>query len=360
MDHVLLTSPAPTPTTTVAASVFVRRLPGLAIVACAVAVALVAARWLDPVSPLVIAAALGAIVANTGLLPTAAAPGIAFSGRTLLRGGVALLGFQLSVGDILSLGWTELAMVTATVTTTFTATRWLGRRLGLGEDLSLLVATGYSICGASAIAAMDDVAHADEEDVAVSIALVTLCGTLAIVVLPLLRGPLGLGDPALFGSWVGASVHDVGQVVAAASGGGDAALHTAVLVKLTRVLMLAPLVLLVAQGVRRRSALTARSGRSAVGAAAAPVATTRPPLVPTFLIGFLVAVVLRSTGLVPAGALGGIAHLKDVLLAAGLFALGTGVRIAKLRKVGPKPFLLGLGSWAVIAVVSLVGVHVFA
>ena len=211
------------------------------------AVALVAARWLDPVSPLVIAAALGAIVANTGLLPASAAPGIAFSGRTLLRGGVALLGFQLSVGDILSLGWTELAMVTATVATTFTVTRWLGRRLGLGEDLSLLVATGYSICGASAIAAMDDVAHADEEDVAVSIALVTLCGTLAIVVLPLLRGPLGLGDPALFGSWVGASVHDVGQVVAAASGGGDAALHTAVLVKLTRVLMLAPLVLMMAQ-----------------------------------------------------------------------------------------------------------------
>ena len=84
-------------------------------------------------------------------------------------------------------------MVAVTVVTTFTLTRWLGRRLGLGDDLSLLVATGYSICGASAIAAMDDVAHADEEDVAVAIALVTLCGTLAIVVLPMLRGPLRLG-----------------------------------------------------------------------------------------------------------------------------------------------------------------------
>jgi uncharacterized membrane protein YadS len=139
--------------------------------------------------------------------------------------------------------------------------------------------------------------------------------------------------------------------VAAASGGGDAALHTAVLVKLTRVLMLAPLVLMVAHSVRRRSATSAAVG-------AAPV--TRPPLVPTFLVGFLVAVVLRSTGLVPSGALGGIAHLKDVLLAAGLFALGTGVRIAKLRRVGPRPFLLGIGSWAVIAGVSLAGVHLFA
>jgi uncharacterized integral membrane protein (TIGR00698 family) len=317
-----------------------------------VTVALVAARWLDPLSPLVIAAALGALVANTGLLPAVAGPGIAYSGRTLLRGGVALLGFQLSVGDVVALGWTQLVMVGTTVAATFTATRWLGRRLGLGEDLSLLVATGYSICGASAIAAMDDVTRADEEDVAVSIALVTLCGTLAIVVLPLLRGPLGLSDPAMFGSWVGASVHDVGQVVAAASGGGDASLHTAVLVKLTRVLMLAPLVLLVAQNVRRRAVATPVD--------AAVTVTKRPPLVPTFLIGFLVAVTLRSTGIVPAGTLGGIAHLKDVLLAAGLFALGTGVRIAKLRRVGPKPFLLGLGSWVVIATVSLVGVHALA
>lgn len=327
-------------------STFVACLPGLALTAVFVVVALVAARWLDPLSPLVVAAALGALVANTGRLPVTAGPGIAFCGRTLLRGGVALLGFQLSVGDVLALGGTELAMVVGTVAATFTITRWLGRRLGLGDDLSLLVATGYSICGASAIAAMDDVTQADEEDVAVSIALVTLCGTLAIVVLPLLRQPLGLGEASSFGWWVGASVHDVGQVVAAASGGGDASLHAAVLVKLTRVLMLAPLVLLVSASLRRR-------GR---GAAATSAGVSRPPLVPTFLVGFLTAAGLRSLGVVPDGALSGIAHAKDVLLAAGLFALGTGVRIARLRRVGPRPFLLGLGSWVVIAAVSYAGV----
>ncbi|MET0326198.1 MAG: putative sulfate exporter family transporter [Ilumatobacteraceae bacterium] len=322
--------------------------PGLAVVAVCVAVALVAAGRLEPLSPLVVAAVLGAIVANLGVLPAAAAPGIAFSGRTLLRGGVALLGFQLSVGDVVSLGIGELAMVVAVVVTTFATTRWLGRRLGLSDDLSLLVATGYSICGASAIAAMDDVAHADEEDVAVAIALVTLCGTLAIGVLPLLRGPVGLGDPTMFGSWVGASVHDVGQVVATASGGGATALHTAVLVKLTRVIMLAPLVVFVSSRMRRGAA-------SASGATASVVAA-RPKLVPTFLVGFLGAIVLRSTGLVPAAVLGGIRHVQLVLLAAGLFALGAGVRIAKLRTVGPRPFVLGLGSWIVIGLVSYVGV----
>lgn len=325
------------------------RLPGLAMVAVAVTTAIVAANWLDPLSPLVIAVALGVLVANAGLLPAAAAPGVAFSGRTLLRGGVALLGFQLSIRDVFSLGFPELFMVIATVAVTFQATRWLGRRLGLGEDVSLLVATGYSICGASAIAAMDDVANADEEDVAVSIALVTLCGTLAIVVLPLLRHPIGLGDAEQFGKWVGASVHDVGQVVAASSGGGEVSLQAAVLVKLTRVLMLAPLVVLVAGSLRRRATTPPAVDTQ-------PVATKRPPLVPTFLVGFLVAVALRSLDVVPSGALDRIADLKEVMLAAGLFALGTGVRIAKLRRVGPRPFLLGLGSWVVIAAVSYVGV----
>lgn len=325
-------------------------MPGLAVVGLAVAVAIVAARFLDPLSPLVIAVALGVLVANTGLVPAAAGPGVTFSGRTLLRGGVALLGFQLSIRDVFSLGFPELFMVMATVAVTFQATRWLGRRLGLGEDLSLLVATGYSICGASAIAAMDDVANADEEDVAVSIALVTLCGTLAIVVLPLLRHPLGLGDAEMFGKWVGASVHDVGQVVAASSGGGEASLQAAVLVKLTRVLMLAPLVVIMASSLRRRAAAApAVSSRDAI-------ATRRPPLVPTFLIGFMAAVALRSLDVIPSGALDRIADVKEILLAAGLFALGTGVRIAKLRRVGARPFVLGLGSWVVIAAVSYVGV----
>ncbi|KOG86582.1 membrane protein, partial [Streptomyces varsoviensis] len=109
--------------------------------------------------------------------------------------------------------------------------------------------TGYSICGASAIGAVSEVTGSDEEDVATSVALVTLCGTLAIAVLPLLHHPLGL-DGTQFGRWVGASVHDVGQVVATAQTAGPAALGEAVLVKLMRVALLAPLVAAVALAVR--------------------------------------------------------------------------------------------------------------
>ena len=113
--------------------------------------------------------------------------------------------------------------------------------MGLPGDQPLLIATGYSICGASAIGAVSEATDSDERDAATSVALVTLCGTLAIAVLPLLQQPLGLSD-AEFGRWVGASVHDVGQVVATAQTAGSDALGEAVLVKLMRVALLAPLV----------------------------------------------------------------------------------------------------------------------
>lgn len=131
----------------------------------------------------------------------------------------------------------------------------------------------------------------EEEDVAASVALVTLCGSLAIVLLPLLRTPLGL-DEQECGLWVGAGVHDVGQVVATAGGVGAAALATAVVVSLVRGLMLAPLVAVASLSARRASR---RSG---------DVGTSTVPVVPLFVVGFLFMVAVRSTGVVPAAAVG--------------------------------------------------------
>ena len=175
-------------------------------------------------------------------------------------------------------------MVAVTVAATFTGTRLLGRRLGVPGPRSLLIATGFSICGASAVAAMEPVAGGDEEDTGVAVALVTLCGSLAIVILPLLRVPLGL-DVAQFGSWAGASVHDVGQTVATAQR-VPGSLTTAVVVKLTRVVLLAPLVA-VWDSVRAGPARCAAGGGH------------RPPPVPLFVAGFLAAVALTSSGVLP-------------------------------------------------------------
>lgn len=292
-------------------------------------------------SPLVVGVAAGAIVGNVVGVPDRYAVGVAFCARSVLRAGIVLLGLRLSLGDLGALGTRGLVVVAAAVTTTFVGTRWLGRRLGLGPDLSLLVATGYSICGASAIAAMDGVVDADEEETAYAITLVTLCGSLSIVVLPLIASAVGLTG-ADYGTWVGGAVHDVGQVVATAGHGGEEALAAATVVKLTRVVLLAPLVAFVA--LRRR-------------VHAEPVATAakRPPLVPVFVIGFLVAIGVRSTGVLGADALSFGSSLEKILLTVALVGLGLGVRVSKMRRLGGRPLALGLISWVLVAGVAYVG-----
>ncbi|MGO4760811.1 putative sulfate exporter family transporter, partial [Streptomyces sp. 2MCAF27] len=169
-----------------------------------------------------------------------------------------------------------------------------------------------------------------ERDVATSVALVTLCGTLAIAVLPLLQHPLGLSD-ARFGRWVGASVHDVGQVVAAAQTAGPSALGDAVLVKLMRVALLAPLVAAVAVSVRARRA---RGAQQAEQAGRTDPATRRPPLVPLFVLGFLAMVAVRSTDRLPSAALDTAATAQELLLAAALFGLGSAVHLPSLARTG--------------------------
>jgi uncharacterized integral membrane protein (TIGR00698 family) len=317
-----------------------RLLPGLLLVAAITALAFAAAHAVRALNPSTVAVALGAVAANTGLHRPVLHPGTAFAARRVLRVAVVLLGLQVALPQLADLGVAGLVVVVATVAVTFAGTRLLGRLLGLPPARSLLVATGYAICGASAIAAMEDAAGGDEDDRAVAVALVTLCGSLAIAVLPVLRGPLGL-DPVAFGSWVGASVHDVGQTVATADR-VPGALAAAVVVKLTRVALLAPLVVAVA--------LTRpRAGGPAVG--------RRPPVLPLFVAGFLAAIVLASSGLVPAAALRVAATVQTVLLVAALAGLGTGIRLALLRRTGGPALALGLASWVLVAGVAYAGVR---
>jgi uncharacterized integral membrane protein (TIGR00698 family) len=322
-----------------------RAAPGLALAGAGVAVSLSAHWAFAALPPLVFCVALGILVANVAHVPAVAAPGLRVAAGPVLKLGVVLLGLDLVFPDILALGLKALLVVVAVVAITFFGTRWAGRRLGISDDLSLLVATGFSICGVSAIAAANGVIDADEDEVAFSVALVTLCGTLAIVVLPPLRHPLGL-DNEQFGAWVGASVHDVAQVVATSSTAGSVALATAIVVKLTRVMMLAPLVAGLA--VERR-----RANRKNAEVVDAP----RPPLVPPFIVAFVGMVALASLGVIPVSTIHRIDDLRTVLLGLALFALGTRVNVGRLRQIGHRPLALGLASWALIALVAYAGVR---
>lgn len=332
--------------------------PGLVVALVAAAASLAVSELVDLASPLTVAVVIGIVAGNTGLVRRGLEPGLRVACSTLLRAGVVVFGLRLVLDDALALGGRALLAVTAIVLVTFVGTQALARRLGVSDGLGLLVATGFSICGASAIAAMDSAVDADEEDVTYAIAMVTLCGTLAIGVLPAVATWLGM-DPRQFGAWTGASVHDVGQVVATASTGGTAALGIALTVKLARVVLLAPIV--VWTGYRRRARTLQVSAPPTgldEGGRRARLAWRRRdrhhqmPLVPGFVAGFLLAGAVRSTGVLPPAVLDAAGLVEKVLLSAAMVGLGQAVRLRRLRRLGLRPVGLALLSWTLVAAVS--------
>jgi uncharacterized integral membrane protein (TIGR00698 family) len=317
-------------------------VPGLAVVAAGLVAATIGHRLVPSIGVLTWAVALGVLTANVGLLPASARAAMAPLTRRLLRIGVALLGFSISLASIASLGLPVIGIVVVTLAATLLVTVWLSHRLRLGSARSLLIATGVAVCGASAIAAMQETAGADEEDVTAAIAMITLFGTISMFVLPLLRRPFGLSTVE-YGVWAGASVHEVGQVVAAASGAGAAVLATAVVVKLTRVLLLAPVVA-IANLVRRPSRPAG--------------ATRRPALIPLFVLGFIACAVVRTIGIVPAPALSWISTVQSTALGAALFGMGASVHLRSLvRRSAPLVAAAGLATLFVTGF-SLAGVAV--
>jgi uncharacterized integral membrane protein (TIGR00698 family) len=321
--------------------------PGLAACAAGLLAAGGVHRLVGAVPMLTAALLLGVVAVNTGVLPEVTRAGARFAAGTLMRAGVVLLGLQVALADIAGLGWQTIVMTVFVLLTTLFGTRWLGRRMGLSARTSLLVASGFAICGASAVAAVGSVLGDDrdgggdrERDAATAVALVTLCGTLAIAVMPAAGHLLGLSVYDQ-GRWIGASVHDVGQVVATATVAGPAALVPAVAVKLIRVAMLAPVTTTIALRVRRAGPVTG---------------ARRRPVLPVFLIAFLAMVALRSTGEPPQGVLDAASTVKDLLFAAALFGLGSAVRLGPLIRTGRRALLLGLTSWVLIAGISYAGV----
>lgn len=330
--------------------------PGLALAIAGVVVAFQTHRVVKDPAPLVLAVLFGFVAGNLRIVRSVHQPGIKFAVKKLLRIGVVLLGFRLSLKQLQQVGLRGLIAVVLVVSVTFFFTRWFAKKLGLSPDLGLLVATGYSICGASAIAAVQPLTSAEDEEVTYAVALVTLCGSLSILVLPAIGHLLDM-KPGPFGAFAGAAVHDVAQVVATATSYSADSTASATVVKLTRVVLLAPLVMALS-AVRSRKARKASAGRpphDGVDVAA----VSHPPILPLFLACFLVAIAIRSTGWLSDGLVKNIKLTEQYFLATALFALGANVSVAKLRKVGGRPLVLGLVSWVAVASLALVSTKLF-
>ena len=346
------TTPAPstrltTPSEPTPGSPLLRVLPGL-LLSFAVAGLAYGLGMLVPVaSPALAAILVGALAANLGLLPPALKPGLDLAAKPVLRIGIVLLGLQLALDDIVALGWGTIAVVVAIVSAGLGGTVLMGRWLGLSRGQSVLIASGFSICGAAAVAGVEGTVEREDEDVATAIALVVIFGTVMIGAAPALLALTGL--PAdVQGMIAGGSIHEVAQVVAAGGIIGGGALATAVLVKLARVVMLAPVVTVLGLLERRRVGAAGREGAS------------RPPLVPLFVVGFLAAALLRTFVPLPGPVLDGAHQLQVLLLAAAMFALGLGVHVSMLRKAGPRPFVLGALATVLVSAVATGGFLIVA
>lgn len=317
-------------------------LPGVLLTA-AIAGAAYALRQIPGVgifSPMILAIVIGIAFHNLIGTPRRAKPGVTFSLRRVLRFAIILLGLQLTAAQVAEVGARGIAVIALTLVATFVFTTWLGRLIGVERKLCELIAAGTSICGASAVIATNTVTRASDEDVAYAVACVTVFGSIAMFVYPLLPGLLHL-DPHAFGLWAGASIHEIAQVVAASFQDGRQAGEFGTIAKLSRVMMLAPVVIALGAMASRRARHTTES-HSHGGA----------PM-PWFVLGFVALVGLNSVVTIPADAKAVLVPATTFLLAMALAAMGLETDIRRLRAKGLRPLLLGLAAFLFIALFSL-------
>lgn len=332
-----------------------RLLPGLAL-SGAVAVAAVMLSqnaWLAAhgMSALTLAIVLGMLIGNTvfSRIEPSCAAGVNFSKAKLLRLGIVLYGLRLTVQDIGAIGLSGVAVDAVVLSSTFALACWLGMRwLRLDRDTAMLIGAGSSICGAAAVMAAAPVLRAKAEQVTVAVATVVVFGTTAMFLYPVLQSWAGAaawlpsGDRA-FGIYIGSTVHEVAQVVVAGQAISQITAEAAVVTKMVRVMMLAPVLLALSFWVAARSG---SDGTTTEGGS-----VKRGPIsIPWFAFAFIAMVLFNSLEWLPANVVGALVQLDNVVLAMAMAALGLTTHAVALKRAGLKPLALAsvLFVWLVV------------
>jgi uncharacterized integral membrane protein (TIGR00698 family) len=320
--------------------------PGLFVIAGIALVAYAATLVLpDIFGAVTVGLFLGILVGNARPAPALD------QGARLARGwflplGILLLGARLSLSDVLSTGLGAIVVLVVDIVLVVAVTMLLARMLGLSDKLAALIAVGTSICGNTAIAATAPVIKAEERDLSFAVATITLFGTAAVVIYPLIGHAVGMSDD-LFGHWVGAAVNDTSQVTATAFGYSVEAGETATIVKLTRNTLMVPVIFAVGLW------FASREHRATGSAERRAWLRSARRAVPPFLLGFLALALVNSLGLVPEPVADGLTRASQVLIVMALVGVGLSTKLDALRQTGPAPFLMGLAVALMLAVVSL-------
>lgn len=330
-------------------TVLIEHLPGLGLLLVLGVPALVLQAHLTVSGkPVVSAVALvmvfGLVLRNLAGMPTSCLRGTRFAVTRLLRIGIVLLGAQLSLGEVLRSGGQSLLLIATCIILAILVVHRLSVWMGLSERLATLIGVGTSICGVSAVVATAPVIQAKEEETALAVGTIAAFGLLALFVYPLLGTALGLSDH-VFGIWAGVAVNDTSQVVATGLMYSQHAAEIATVVKLTRNLFMAPVILVLNAAYMRRAA----SGGS--GFASGGNRTYRN-IVPVFVLGFLGMAVLNSLGILGLQARHLLRSLSGFLILLGIGGVGLGTDLAAVRRIGLKPFYAGLCAAVFMAAVS--------
>jgi len=292
---------------------------------------------LNTIGPLIIAVVLGMAANHLLSIHPSTSPGVSFSAKQLLRAGVILLGLRLDFHLIMLSGLPLLGFSAINILLTLWIVYSLGRRMQLDRSLSLLLASGTSICGASAIAAIGSQTSAKQDAISLSVVTIALAGTLCTIAISLLFPFLDV-SASTFGLFAGLTLHEIAHVMAASSPGGEAAVDLALLAKLCRVALL----VFVALGIQlwlHRSEHSSHLSRSQKGGG----------IFPWFIIGFLLMGGIRSLSVLPTIVIHGLLFIATFLLTMAMAGMGLVVKLSQLRDYGIKPLIVvSLGTTALI------------
>jgi uncharacterized integral membrane protein (TIGR00698 family) len=327
---------------------WVRLGTGFVVCALIASVALWAGKRAPLIGAPIFAILIGLVLTNTLRGPTwLPAMRIGDVSKLALRGGIIVLGASLDFGEILRLGIAALPLLLVVVVAGLVCALGLGRALGLDWRMRCLIGMGTTICGASAIAALSPVIKARAEEIAYSITVVFLFNMIAVVLFPVLGHLMGLSDHG-FGVWAGAAINDTSAVVAAAYSYSYEAGETGTVVKLTRTMLIIPLVILFALALPLFETRTNKDDVSLI--------KRIYDSFPLFIVFFLIASLLQALGVFGQFSQM-IQWLGRAILIGAMAAVGLQGHWKAFVGAGTGPLMLGMATWAVVAVVSLALQH---
>ena len=283
------------------------------------------------ISPMIIGIVLGMIYANSlrNHLPATRVPGIIFCSKKILRLCIILYGFRLTLADVAAVGLPAILVDVIIVTVTICGGVLVGKLLKMDSETALLTSVGSGICGAAAVLGAESTIQSKPYKTAVAVATVVIFGTLSMFLYPIAyrSGVLGL-EPREMGIFAGSTLHEVAHAVGAGNAMGTDVSNVCVIVKMMRVMLLVPVLLVLAWWVATRKKASTQGGEKGKVS------------IPWFAIGFLLVICFNSLNLLPAAVVDGINYFDTFLLTMAMAALGAETSFEKFKKAGAKPFIL--------------------